>query len=183
MQLYKITDSIRQLMKKLQAIHDPDGILDEGDNHLATDSEESEEDLRLQLDKLEMDFNCKAANISKHWAQLEGEISMCKNEVTRLRKKIGAAEGQIEWLRGYVAEQFMRRKINSAGEEGHRLVLPKAQPSVHVLDDSMVAIQRPEFMTPQPAKINKRVIRNYFKQTGEVVPGTEIKFNSRVRRG
>ena len=187
MQLYKITDSIHHLMKKLQAIHDPDGLLagrdQEDEEEESKEEQETEEDLRLQLQKLEMDFDLKIANLDKYWAQLEGQIVMCKNEANRLRKKVGIAVAQIEWLRGYAADEFQRRKINSAGVDGHRLVLPKSLPSVEVLDISVVAIERPEFMNPQPSKVNKIAVKAHFKQTGEVVAGTEIKFNSRVRRG
>jgi len=171
--LYKITDSILKLLKRLNHLYDPD------DN-----SEDGAWDIQLQLQQLEMDFDHKVSNIEKHIAHLQAEEAMFRAEGNRMMKRAKIVGNQITWLKDYVANEFKARKIKSAGLDGHRLVMQKSQPKVMVDDESKIAIERPEFMRPVPAQVDKKAILNYFKETGEIVSGVDILVdNYFVKRG
>lgn len=131
-----------------------------------------------------MDFDHKVANIEKAIANLQAEETMFANESKRLAKKAKMAANQIVWLKGYVLQEFKKRQIRSAGVHQHRLTMHKSQPKVVELDYSLVAVERPEFMRPRAADINKAAILEHFKQTGEIVPGTTIELDNHfIKRG
>ena len=171
--LYKITDSILKLLRRLNNLYDPDD-----------DSEDGAVEIQLELQQLSMDFDHKVANIEKHIAHLQAEEAMFRNESNRLLKRAKSISNQTIWLKDYVRNEFKARRINSAGLDGHRLVMQKSQPKVMVADESKVAIERPEFMRPVPAQVNKKAILDYFKETGEIVSGVDILVdNYFIKRG
>lgn len=140
------------------------------------DADPTEVDAELQ--RVAGDIKRKAYGVAVVIRQLEGLAELQKSESQRLAAKAKAAQGHADRLRDY-ARQCMHQIGEERLETGSfTLAIRTNPPSVVVLDATAVPTDYQR--TKVIVDVDKRAILEHTKQTGEVVPGTEIVRGTRL---
>lgn len=155
MKLYELTDTYAELVAQLDDC----------------ETEEEAAQLWAQLDEIGSSIAEKADNYARFLRNKQAEAKSLEDEIKRLQKRKRTAENQIDQLR-----EHMKFAMGVAGATEIRTALGKwtvrkNAPHVEVLDESEVA---PEFFEPQPPKLLKSKLQQYWKETGEIPDGCDI---------
>lgn len=152
--LYNITNKFVDLMDKVE-----EGELTEEEYN------ELGKELALELQK-------KGSNIIGYTKNIELTINAMKEEEKRisdLRKKL---EDKLDKFKEYVKNNMERLQIKKMETELGVLSIVNNPISVEVEDEKQIPKEYIQEVVTQ--KIDKTAIKNYFKETGEIIPGIKI---------
>lgn len=143
----------------------------------AVDDEQVEAILQ-EMDGIAADLGDKAEAYARILRNKQAEAEAFKAEKERLAKCQKAAEAVADRLKRRMME-CMEHIGASEIQTGIGLwAVRKNPPSCKVLDESAVPA---EYRIAQPDKIDKATILRHFKETGEIVPGTDIERTTGIR--
>lgn len=136
-----------------------------------TDEERAAADAALAA--LDMSLADQADACARLTRNLKAEAAALAEEIRRLqdlkKRKDSTAERIRTGLQMAMEAANVRRVDTSIG----RWSVRKNPPSVMIVD---VAEIPEDYLVPRPPKVNAAAIRDHFKATGEIVPGTEIHY-------
>ena len=132
--------------------------------------EEKSEQLSIELDELLGKFDHKGGNFILYLKNLTRTINAVEEEIKELQsivktmknKKIGGTE-----FLGKQMRLLGRLKIEY---NGHTARFQKSPQAVEVLDESQI----PDEYKVVKVSVSKALIHKNFKETGEILPGTDI---------
>lgn len=152
--LYNITNKFTDLMDKAQ-------------NGELTEKEYNElgEELAQELQE-------KSSNIIGYIRNSELLIEAMKTEEKRIADIRKNGEAKLEKFKQYVLENMERLGLSKIQTELGALSVNKNPMSVEIENEEEI----PEAFKQEvvTTKIDKTAIKNYFKSTGEIIPGTKI---------
>lgn len=152
--LYNITNKFVELMDKAQ------------------DGELTEEEYNQLGEELALELQNKSANIIGYVKNSEYLLNSIKEEEKRLADMRKAGEVKLEKFKQYVKENMEKLGLEKIPTELGSLSIAKNPMSVEIEDEDEVPNEfKQEVVT---IKIDKTAIKNHFKETGEIVPGTVI---------
>ena len=162
--LYNITNKFVELMDRAQ-----EGELTEEEyNQLG-------EELAIQLQQ-------KSSNIIGYTKNIESLINAMKEEEKRISDNRKALENKLDKFKQYVKDNMERLNITKIETELGTLSIANNPISVEITNEDEIPNEfKQEIVT---IKVDKTAIKNHFKETGEILPGTQIidnKTNLRIK--
>ena len=152
--LYNITNKFVDLMNKAE-----EGELTEKEYN------EIGEEIALELQK-------KSASIIGYIRNTELLIEAMKSEEKRISDTRKKGEAKLDKFKQYVKENMEKLGLDKIPTELGSLSIAKNPMSVEVEDENEIP---KEFKNEKiTISIDKTAIKNHFKETGEIVPGTRI---------
>lgn len=152
--LYNITNKFTELMDKAQ------------------NGELTEEEYNKLGEELAQELQQKSSNIIGYIRNSELLIEAMKTEEKRIADIRKNGEAKLEKFYQYVKENMERLNLKEITTELGSLKITKNPMSVEIENEDEIPS---EFKTiVQTTKIDKTAIKNYFKETGEIVAGTRI---------
>lgn len=122
------------------------------------------------LAMLEDDIQTKAENTAKLYKQMLLEAAAVKAEEERLAKKRTSKEGAAKRLKEYLEFELEKSGMRKLKTELFSFNIQNNAPSVKITNEAAVPF---EYKTPQPDKIEKKLILEALK-AGQTVPGAEL---------
>ena len=136
-----------------------------------TDEERAAADAALAA--LDISLTDQADACARLTRNLKAEAAALAEEIRRLqdlkRRKDGAAERVRAGLQAAMEAANVRRVDTPIG----RWSVRKNPPSVMIVDAAAIP---EDYLVPQPPKVDAAAIRDHFRETGEIVPGTDIQY-------
>jgi hypothetical protein len=152
--LYNITDKFIEIMDKVQ------------------DGEITEEEYNELGQELAVALQNKSIGIIGYIQNKEALIDAVDTQIKRLQELKKAESNSIDKFKQYVKENMEKLGIQKLETEIGKISITKNPLSVEIQnEDEIPADFKQEVVT---TKIDKTAIKNYFKETGEIVPGTRI---------
>lgn len=148
MKLYQISAELEKLWAAADAVAEQN----EG---------ELPKDLSAELDALELAKEEKVINIAKVIKNYQAEAEALENEIKRLRAKKATAEGKVEYLKGYLANNLEPGIKISDGIL--TVSWKKSPPKVFVEDDAKV----PDQFCTFTREVSKKELSEFLKSGGE----------------
>lgn len=149
--LYQITSAFPALM--------------ENEEMTPENKQKIEEELTLLLQQ-------KSQNTIGYIRNIELTIEAMKNEEKRISEQRKALENKVEKFKCYVKECMENNGFSKIDTGLGSLTIAKNPMSVEIEnEDEIPAEFKQEIVT---TKIDKTAIKNHFKATGEIIPGTII---------
>ena len=162
--LYNITNKFAELMDR------------------AENGELTEEEYNKLGEELALELQNKSSNIIGYVRNSELLIEAMKAEEKRISDMRKAGEAKLEKFKQYVLENMERLGLSKIQTELGALSVSKNPMSVEIENEDEIPSEfKQEVVT---TKIDKTAIKNHFKETGEIVPGTRIiddKMSLRIR--
>lgn len=155
MTLYELTAGWRDAMTALEM----------------AETDEERETALAQLDGIDEDYTTKAAGYAMATKNMDGQIDAIDAEIKRLTA--------LKKRRTRDREDLMNRMKNSMIETGKTTIetpigtwkIGKGRESVQIIDAAKVPEQ---FLVYADPTVSKAAVMDWYKETGEVVPGTDI---------
>lgn len=138
---------------------------------------EDAEQILGQIEALQEDVGDKAEAYARIIQGKEREAEMYDAEIRRLQLLKSRALGVVDRLKGNLLDAMLSVDASEIRTSIGKWKLRTNPASVRVLDDRQIP---PEYLTPQPPKVDKRAILKAFSEDGEIIPGTEIVKGKRV---
>lgn len=160
--LYELSGNYAQLMSELNS----------------AESDEEAEVILSELDQAAESLSDKAEAYAKMLMNAKAEAEAYKAEKDRLAAKQKRAENTMEYLKRGIQNTLTllgERHITTSIGTWHLVRNPI---SVQITDESKVPA---DFRVPQPDRIDKKGLLNHYKETGEIVEGTDIVESEGVR--
>lgn len=149
--LYQITNAFPQLM---------------------ANEEISEEDKAKILEELTMLLQQKSQNTIGYIKNIELTIEAMKTEEKRISEQRKALENRVVKFKDYVKECMENNGLDKIETPLGILSIAKNPISVDVINEKDIPKEyMQETITIKP---NKKAISDYFKETGEIIPGVNI---------
>jgi hypothetical protein len=158
MKLYELSSAYHNLIEYLSIPQD-DIIIANG--------------LQEQLASITDQFNVKAENIGKLILTKQAEAKAIDEEITRLNNRKRVIENRAEWLKNYLQVEMQVAKTDKIEGQILTLSLQKSPPSCEILDQTLVPQQFIKVI-PEQKQVSRIDILKFFKDTGEIPPGTNI---------
>jgi len=159
LKLYELVSEYGKLQDRLELIEtDQQSILDE-------------------LNRIEGELTYKSEQIAKMILSLESNIACCDDEIKRLSSKKKAYENKVEWLKSYLLQSLKDAQMDKIKGEVCNIAIRQNPISIRILSQSEIP---PEFLVQHAPTVDKVAITQHFKETGEIVSGTEIVRTERV---
>ena len=152
--LYNITNKFVDLMNKAE-----EGELTENEYN------EIGQELALELKN-------KSANIVGYIQNQNAFIEAIDMQIKRLQDMKKAKQNNIENFKKYVKENMEKLKFQKVETEIGTLSIAKSPISVEIVDEDKIPGKFKKVI--QETKIDKTAIKDYFKETGEVIEGVKI---------
>jgi len=136
------------------------------------DSEElsSLGDIQGTLDNIKEEIGDKVENITKLVLSLQADAKVIKEEEDRLQARRGAMSNRVAWLKEYMLTEMNTVGIDKIKRELFTVSVQASPPSVEITDlDQLPKQYLRIFVEPK-----KKDIIDYFKETGEIISGTNI---------
>lgn len=155
MTLYELTAGWRDAMYELEM----------------AETDEERETALAELDGIDEDYNAKAAGYAMATKNLDGQIDALDAEIKRLTT--------MKKRKTRDREDLFNRMKNSMIETGKTAIetpigtwkIGKGRESVQIIDAAKVPQQ---FLVYADPTVSKTAVMDWYKETGEVVPGTDI---------
>ena len=131
-----------------------------------------------KLESLKVAFEEKLEGCAAVIKNLRAESDALCAEIKRLQARKAAVDNNARGLREYVRFQLEAvnlRKLN-AGIHNFR-IQRNSFPSIKILDQSLID----QAYLKVEVSVDRKAIGENFKETGEVIPGTEITVESHLR--
>ena len=167
LKLYELTNQYRLLLDK--------GIDAETGEIIEMESEE----LFARLDELKESIGDKAENIGKLWLELQGEVKAVGTEIERLGKHKSQLDRKSQWLKDYLLRELDSAGLPEIKRPTIKIAIRTNPPSVNVIDIDAIP-EKYKRLVPAIYEANKKDISDLYKETGEMVSGTEIVEKRRV---
>lgn len=152
--LYNITNKFIKIMDKV------------------TEGELSEEEYEKLGEELAIELQNKSSNIIGYIQNIESFINAVKDEEVRLEEMKKTAEKKLSKFKEYVKENMERLELTDIPTSLGNLKITKNPMSVEIDNEEKIP---GEFKKVEmKVKVDKAAIKKYFKETGEIVPGTKI---------
>lgn len=152
--LYNITDKFIEIIDKVQ------------------DGELTEEEYNELGQELAVALQNKSIGIIGYIQNKEALIDAVDIQIKRLQELKKAESNSIDKFKQYVKENMEKLGIQKLETEIGKMSITKNPLSVEIQnEDEIPAEFKQEVVT---TKIDKTAIKNYFKETGEIVPGARI---------
>ena len=152
--LYNITDKFIEIMDKVQ------------------DGEITEEEYNELGQELAVALQNKSIGIIGYIQNNEALIDAVDTQIKRLQELKKAESNSIDKFKQYVKENMEKLGIQKLETEIGKMSITKNPLSIEIQnEDEIPAEFKQEVVT---TKIDKTAIKNYFKETGEIVPGVRI---------
>jgi len=152
--LYTITNNFVELMEKV------------------SEGEITEEEYNRLGEELAIELKNKSVNIIAYMRNQESFIEAVKTEEKRLKDMREKTENKMEKFKQYVKENMEKLDLKEVPTELGSLKIAKNPISIEILnEDEIPGDFKKEIIE---TKIDKTAIKDYFKETGEVVPGVKI---------
>ena len=152
--LYNITDKFIEIMDKVQ------------------DGEITEEEYNELGQELAVALQNKSIGIIGYIQNKEALIDAVDTQIKRLQELKKAESNSIDKFKQYVKENMEKLGIQKLETEIGKMSITKNPLSIEIQnEDERPAEFKQEVVT---TKIDKTAIKNYFKETGEIVPGVRI---------
>lgn len=152
--LYNITDKFIEIIDKVQ------------------DGELTEEEYNELGQELAVALQNKSIGIIGYIQNKEALIDAVDIQIKRLQELKKAESNSIDKFKQYVKENMEKLGIQKLETEIGKMSITKDPLSVEIQnEDEIPAEFKQEVVT---TKIDKTAIKNYFKETGEIVPGARI---------
>lgn len=152
--LYNITNKFTELMDKAQ------------------NGELTEEEYNELGEELAQELQNKSSNIIGYIRNSELLIEAMKTEEKRISDTRKTGEAKLEKFKQYVLENMERLGLKEIPTELGSLKINKNPMSVEIENEDEIPSEfKQEVVT---TKIDKTAIKNHFKTTGEIIPGTKI---------
>lgn len=152
--LYNITNKFTELMDK------------------AENGELTEQEYNQLGEELAVELQNKSSNIIAYIRNSELLIEAMKTEEKRLADIRKNGEAKLDKFKQYVKENMEKLGTDKIPTELGSLSIAKNPMSVEIENEGEVPEEfKIEVVT---TKIDKTAIKNYFKETGEVIPGIKI---------
>lgn len=152
--LYTITNNFVELMEKV------------------SEGEITEEEYNRLGEELAIELKNKSVNIIAYMRNQESFVDAVKAEEKRLKEMREKTENKMEKFKQYVKENMEKLDLKEVPTELGSLKIAKNPMSVEIENEDEVPSEfKQEVVT---TKIDKTAIKEHFKTTGEIVPGTRI---------
>ena len=152
--LYKITDRFVEIMDKVQ------------------EGEITEEQYNELGQELAIALQNKSIGIIGYIQNKEALIDAVDTQIKRLQELKKAESNSIDKFKQYVKENMEKLGIQKLETEIGKMSITKNPISIEIQNENEIPAKfKQEVVT---TKIDKTAIKNYFKETGEIVPGTRI---------
>lgn len=152
--LYNITNKFVEIMNK------------------AEDGELTEEEYNMLGEELALELQKKSGNIIGHVQNKKALIDAVDTQIKRLQEFKKMEEKNLDKFKQYVKENMERLEISKIETELGVMSIAKNPMSVEIENEDKIPSEfKKEVIT---TKIDKTAIKNHFKETGEIVPGTII---------
>lgn len=152
--LYNITNRFTDLMDKAQ------------------NGEITEEEYNELGFEIAQELQTKGANVIGYIRNTELLIEAMKAEEKRIADTRKTGEAKLEKFKQYVLENMERLGLSKIQTELGALSVSKNPMSVEIENEDEIPSEfKQEVVT---TKIDKTAIKNHFKATGEIIPGTKI---------
>lgn len=152
--LYNITNRFTDLMDKTQ------------------NGEITEEEYNELGFEIAQELQTKGANVIGYIRNTELLIEAMKAEEKRIADTRKTGETKLEKFKQYVLENMERLGLSKIQTELGALSVSKNPMSVEIENEDEIPSEfKQEVVT---TKIDKTAIKNHFKTTGEIIPGTKI---------
>lgn len=152
MKLYELSEQYNQLIEMMDQTDDLETIKD-------------------TLDSIEEAFDAKVESIVKLIRSKTAESEVVKQEADRLTKRYQKLNKDVEWLTNYVKAEMERVNKEKIKSSYFNITLYDSNPSVHVLDETIVPKQY--IITETVSRIDKRTLCELLK-SGKQIPGVEL---------
>lgn len=114
----------------------------------------------------------KSQNTIGYIRNIELTIEAMKNEEKRISEQRKTLENKVERFKQYVKECMENNGLLKIDTELGSLAIAKNPMSVEIQNEDEIPSEfKQEIIT---TKIDKTAIKNHFKETGEIIPGTII---------
>lgn len=152
--LYNITNRFTDLMEKAES------------------GELTEQEYNELGEELAKELQNKSSNIIGYIRNTELLIDAMKAEEKRIADIRKTGEAKLEKFKQYVLENMERLGLSKIQTELGALSVSKNPMSVEIENEEEIPKEfKQEVVT---TKIDKTAIKNHFKTTGEIIPGTKI---------
>lgn len=130
---------------------------------------ELKEELERELTTL---LHEKSQNTIGYIRNIELTIEAMKTEEKRFSEKRKALENKLERFKDYVKECMENNGFSKIDTGLGSLTIAKNPMSVEIENEDEIPSEfKQEIVT---VKVDKTAIKNHFKETGEIIPGTKI---------
>lgn len=167
LKLYELTNQYRLLLDK--------GVDAETGEIIEINSDE----LFAHLDEIKESIGDKAGNIGKLYLELQGESKAVVREIDRLEKHKRALLWNADWLKDYLLRELETAGLTEIKRSTIKIAVRTNPPSVNVIDIGAIP-EEYKRLIPAFYEANKKEITDYYKETGEIISGTEIIEKRRV---
>lgn len=142
-------------------------IMDKVENGEITEQEYNElgQELAIELQN-------KSVNIIAYVRNEESLVEAIKTEEKRLKEMREKKENKIDRFKQYVKENMEKLNLSKIPTELGNLMISKNPMSVEIENEEEIPSEFKQEVTT--IKIDKTLIKNHFKETGEVIPGIRI---------
>ena len=152
--LYNITDKFIEIMDKVQ------------------DGEITEEEYNELGQELALALQNKSIGIIGYIQNKEALIDAVDVQIKRLQDLKKQKTNNLDKFKQYVKENMEKLGITKLETEIGKMSITKNPLSIEIQNEDEIPAQfKQEVVT---TKIDKTAIKNYFKETGEIVPGARI---------
>ena len=152
--LYNITNKFTEIMEKAES------------------GELTEQEYNELGEELAKELQNKSSNILGYIRNSELLIEAMKTEEKRIADLRKNGENRIDKFKQYVKENMERLGLNKIPTELGTLSISKNPMSVEIENEEEIPERfKQEIVT---TKIDKTMLKNYFKDTGEVIPGVKF---------
>lgn len=137
-------------------------------------TEEDTAEIYDAINEVGGDYVAKADGYARMMRNKAAEAEALKVEIDRLTARKRAAENASKWFKERMKESMAQLGINRIDTSIGTWSLKQMPPACEVTDIALVPEQ---FRKPieVPYTVDKAAVKAWFKETGEIVPGTEIK--------
>ncbi len=137
------------------------------------EQEEMNQELKEELEReLTVLLQEKSQNIIGYVRNMELTVEAMKTEEKRISEQRKGLENKIEKFKSYVKECMERNGFSKIDTGLGSLAIAKNPMSVEIENEDEIPGEfKQEIVT---TKIDKTAIKKYFKETGEIIPGTII---------
>lgn len=117
-------------------------------------------------------LNEKSQSIIGYTRNLELTIDAMKSEEKRIAENRKTLENRLNKFKDYVKDCMEKAGFSKIETELGQLSIAKNPMSVEIENETIIPKEfKEEILT---VKVDKTAIKNHFKETGELVPGTKI---------
>jgi len=152
--LYSITNKFVELMDK------------------AEEGELTEQEYNQLGEELAQELQNKSTNIIGYVKNSEYLLDAIKQEEKRLSEMRKKGEAKLEKFKQYVKENMERLELKEIPTELGKMSIAKNPISVEIENEDAIPSEFIQEVVTK--KVDKTAIKNYFKETGEIVSGTKI---------